>query len=181
MLDFSKNYFELLGLPVRFPVDLATLSERYRELQQIVHPDRYANSSEQEKRLSMQSAVLINEAYDTLKTPLTRARYLLSLSGLDMSAGSAGSHDTTFLMEQIELREQLEAVKSSSDPYGTLAKLMDDIDLRIDKQVDQITALFENSSQEHLEQARDIFSKMQFLTKLQHDAEAIEEELDDSL
>ncbi|HXK57292.1 MAG TPA: hypothetical protein PLZ16_11665 [Gammaproteobacteria bacterium] len=54
MLDFSKNYFELFGLPVGYIIDKVQLAERYRELQRVVHPDRFANASEQEKRLSMQ-------------------------------------------------------------------------------------------------------------------------------
>jgi len=160
-------------------VDLTVLSDRYRELQQIVHPDRFANSSEQEKRLSMQSSVLINEAYNTLKSPLSRIRYLLSLKGVDASSG--GSQDTTFLMEQIELREKLESVSSSTDPFAAIGSLMDDIDQRIQGQVEQITPLLEGSSDEQLMHAQGIYQKMQFLNKLQHDAESIEEELDDSL
>jgi molecular chaperone HscB len=180
MLDFSKNYFQLLGLPVSYPVDQATLSERYRALQQVVHPDRFANSSEQEKRLSMQSAILINEAYETLKSPLARAGYLLSLHQVDVTAGS-GNQDVAFLMEQIELREQLESVRSKAEPFAAIAVLMEDIDGRIGSQVEQLSTLFEQPDEKKLEQARDIYSKMQFLSKLQQDAESLEEELEDSL
>ena len=71
--DFSKNYFELFGLPVGYIVDAKALAERYRELQRIVHPDRFANASDQERRLSVQGAALINEAYETLKDPIARS------------------------------------------------------------------------------------------------------------
>ncbi|MES9845310.1 MAG: Fe-S protein assembly co-chaperone HscB, partial [Candidatus Sedimenticola sp. 6PFRAG5] len=86
MLDFSKNYFELFGLPAGYIIDAEQLSGRYRELQRVVHPDRYANASDQERRLSMQGATRINEAFDTLKDPIQRARYLLSLNGIDVDA-----------------------------------------------------------------------------------------------
>ncbi len=72
MLDFSKNYFELFGLPVGFIVDTDALAENYRELQRVIHPDRYANASEQERRLSVQGASRINEAFETLKDPIGR-------------------------------------------------------------------------------------------------------------
>jgi len=83
MLNFSQNYFELFGLPNQFHTDLNALSERYRELQRVTHPDRYANASDQEKRIAMQGATLINEAFQTLKNPLQRAQYMLSLKGLN--------------------------------------------------------------------------------------------------
>ena len=54
MLDFSKNYFALFELPEHYDLDTADLAERYRELQRVVHPDRYANASEQERRLAVQ-------------------------------------------------------------------------------------------------------------------------------
>jgi molecular chaperone HscB len=98
MLDFSKNYFELFGLPVGYIVDGAELSERYRELQRIVHPDRYANASDQERRLSIQGAALINEAYDTLKDPVARGSYLLGLHGVEMDALNESTQDMEFLM-----------------------------------------------------------------------------------
>ena len=106
MLDFSKNYFELFGLPVDYTVDRGDLSERYRELQRVVHPDRFASASEQERRLSMQGSTLINEAFQTLKDPMLRARYLLSLHGVDMETKDS-TQDMEFLMEQMELREEL--------------------------------------------------------------------------
>ena len=84
MLDFSKNFFELFGLPVGFLVDGQELAVRYRELQKVVHPDRYAAAGEQSQRLSLQGATLVNEAYETLKDPLKRARYLLTLKGVEI-------------------------------------------------------------------------------------------------
>ena len=74
MLDFSKNYFELFGLPVGFEVDGTKLASRYRDLQRAVHPDRYTNATEQEKRLSMQVATRLNDALDTLKKPSIAGR-----------------------------------------------------------------------------------------------------------
>src|SRR5256885_13490827 len=82
-MNLNQNHFELFGLPARFGVDAATLEARYRELQREVHPDRFAAAPEPERRVSMQLATRVNEAYQTLKSPLRRAVYILRLRGVD--------------------------------------------------------------------------------------------------
>lgn len=181
MLDFSKNYFELFGLPVDFAIDGAELASRYRELQRAVHPDRFASGTEQEKRLSMQGASRINDAFDTLKHPLSRVRYMLELQGIDVAGASGNTSDTMFLMEQIELREELEAAKGQADPYGAVAELMDRIQGLIQQQLDEVVAHLEAATAESLGQAMDIHQKLQFLYKLRTQAEELEAELDDEL
>ena len=52
-MDLTQNHFELFGLPVAFYIDAQKLEERYRELQRTLHPDRYANAGERERRLSV--------------------------------------------------------------------------------------------------------------------------------
>ena len=55
-MELKQNHFELFKLPVAFEVDTQQLAERYRELQRTLHPDRYANASDRERRLSIQHA-----------------------------------------------------------------------------------------------------------------------------
>ncbi len=181
MLDFSKNYFELFGLPVGFVVDMDAIAERYRELQRVVHPDRFANASDQEKRLSMQGATLVNEAYQTLRDPLKRAIYLLSLHGVDIDVEKETTHDTAFLMEQLALREELEQAVSAADPYAVVGELMDRIGLQIKSLLAQMAIHFESPTPENLDAARELVRKMQFLQKLYSEAEAAEARLDDAV
>lgn len=181
MLDFSKNYFELFGLPVSYVVDTTRLAEHYRELQRSVHPDRYANATEQERRFSMQGAVHINEAHQTLKDPVLRARYLLSLHGIDMDSQQETTHDAAFLMEQMMLREELESLGEKDDPYAAISHFMGDVNDRIKTLADQMASQFEQASVEQLAAARENLLKMQFLKKLYSDAESLEAELDEAL
>ena len=181
MLDFSKNYFELFGLPLGYSVDTSALADSYRNLQRVVHPDRFASASEQERRLSMQGATLINEAFQTLKDPMLRARYLLSLCGVEMGEGRDATQDMEFLMEQMELREQLSEVKEQTDPLDVVAKIISTIDEKLRALIGQITEQFASAAPEHLEQARNTVLKMQFLQKLHQDAESLEAELEDAL
>ncbi|MCU7906998.1 MAG: Fe-S protein assembly co-chaperone HscB [Candidatus Thiodiazotropha sp. (ex Epidulcina cf. delphinae)] len=181
MLDFSKNYFDLFSLPVGYTVDSRSLAERYRELQRVMHPDRYANATEQERRLSVQSASLINEAFETLKDPIARAGYLLTLHGVEIDAQSESTQDMDFLMQQMALRETLEAIPDQPDPYEAIIALRSMIDKRITDLVAQMAVHFETPTEERLEAAREILRKMCFLQKLHAEAERVEAALEDEL
>ncbi len=106
--DLSLNHFALFGLPARFDVPLERLDVSYRDIQNQVHPDRFAHASEAERRVSMQWATRVNEAYQTLKAPLKRATYLLELRGMDLGAESNTAMPADFLMAQMEWREAVE-------------------------------------------------------------------------
>jgi molecular chaperone HscB len=181
MLDFSKNYFELFGLPTAFEVDTEALAEHYLELQRVVHPDRYANASERERRLAVQAAGHINEALEVLKEPLARARYLLSLFGVQVDAGSETTSDPMFLMEQMELREALAEARDQADPYGAVSAVMSRLRGQSDTLIAELTCQFSDPTPENLDAARENVRKMQFLAKLRQDAENLEAELDDEL
>jgi len=64
-LKLSSDFFEIFAIPVAWQVDSSQLQSKYLKLQQEFHPDRYASHSESEKRLAVQTASLINQAYDT--------------------------------------------------------------------------------------------------------------------
>jgi len=108
-MNLNQSHFELFGLPVRFALDAAALDRRYRELQREVHPDRFASAPDAERRVSMQLATRVNEAYQTLKSPLRRAVYILQLRGVDPEFETNTAMPPEFLMEQITWRERIEA------------------------------------------------------------------------
>lgn len=173
-----RNHFELFGLPVRFTVDVEQLAERYRDLQRTVHPDRYANATDQERRLSVQRAAQINEAFQALRDPLVRARYFLELHGVQVDNERDTAMDPGFLMEQMELREALSEVREHADPQGELARLFTSVNVRIR----EITGLLEKDlarvTPEALRQARDNVRKLQFLSRLREEALELEAELE---
>jgi molecular chaperone HscB len=171
-----KNHFELFGLQPGFELDLDDIAARYRDLQRAVHPDKFANASEQERLLSVQQAAQINEAYQTLKSPLARARYLLELKGITLDDNDTAM-DPMFLMEQMELRESLARVRGESDPFAALMALRDTIEAKEQGFIDALTKAFASAGQAELEQARDTVRKLQFMEKLLSELEELEEEL----
>ncbi|OGA16589.1 MAG: Fe-S protein assembly co-chaperone HscB [Betaproteobacteria bacterium RIFCSPLOWO2_12_FULL_63_13] len=114
-LELQLDYFDMFGLPARFSLDDEELGRAYRDLQAVVHPDRFVNASDAERRVSMQQATQLNEAYRTLKDPVRRAAYLLRRQGIDPELDTNTSMPTAFLMEQMEWREAIEAASGSAD------------------------------------------------------------------
>ncbi|MEK9649239.1 MAG: Fe-S protein assembly co-chaperone HscB [Gammaproteobacteria bacterium] len=82
----SLNFFEIFSLPASFQVDVSSLEAQYRKLQAEYHPDRFSCAADSERVQALQLASLINDAYETLKSPLKRAAYLLTLNGVDPEA-----------------------------------------------------------------------------------------------
>lgn len=176
-MELTQNHFELFDLPVAFDVDTQQLADRYRELQRSLHPDRFANASERERRLSIQHAAHVNEAFQTLKSSLRRARYLLQLKGVEFDDEKETHLDPAFLMEQMELREALADVKSEADSLAGLNRIMGDIKARQKAMESQLRELFSDDTDDKRLEAKQLVQKMQFLIRLQQEAEELEEEL----
>lgn len=111
----AQNYFELFGLAPAFNIDLTILESQYRRIQSVSHPDRFVNATSAEKLKSMQLATLANEAYQTLKNPAMRAKYLLEQQGIVAISETNTAMPADFLMQQMEWREALEEAKSAKD------------------------------------------------------------------
>ena len=91
------------------------LERAYREIQSRIHPDRFAQASDAERRASMQWTARVNEAYRTLKVPVQRAKYLLEMSGVDVAFETNTQMPSDFLLRQLELREALAEAKREAD------------------------------------------------------------------
>jgi molecular chaperone HscB len=127
-MNLQQTHFELFGLPRTFVLDGKKLDQQYRLLQGEIHPDRFASGSDSERMLSLQYATQANEAYQTLKNPLNRARYLLQLKGIDTQEESNTSMPADFLMQQLEWREAMEEAAQTANTHEleTLKKQLRD-------------------------------------------------------
>ena len=162
-MDFNTDHFTLFNLPRSYRIHNIALAQRYREIQTEVHPDRFAGAEDALQRRSLQWATRANEAYQTLKKPLARAQYLLSLldCGLDLANNHAMSAD--FLIEQMEWREAVAEARAS--------KAQEDLEAlyqRVRHQVRNAYAQLENllDEQHDYPQAADQTRRLMFLEKL---------------
>ena len=171
------NYFQLFGLDAQFQIDTKNLAATYQSLQKTVHPDRFAHASNQEQLLAVQKSSMINDAYQTLKSPLKRAEYLLTTRGTELPNEQASFGDTSFLMRQMELREMMMDVKMADDVDAAIF----DVSQELDSEYSQIFSQLEqqlaaNTEQANL-QASDNLRKLKFYQKLQIELERLEEQL----
>ena len=173
----GKNHFDLFGLPACFEIDLADLNLRYRELQRQFHPDRFAAASDQERRLAMQMTANINEAVRVLRDPVLRGRYLLQLAGIDLGDESDTRMDPAFLMEQMELRESLEAIPGKTDPLAALLAFTAELHTAQQQHTDRLGQLLLSPGDDEYVQARNVLRELQFLQKLSDEAGRLEETL----
>ncbi len=174
--DFSQNYFELFGLSEVFEIDTAQLQSSQQRLQASFHPDRFAGSSEQQKRLSVQTAAWINQAFETLRDPVKRARYLLQLNGAELPDDAATTSDTEFLMEQMELREQVESCRSGENALERCEQIENRLRQRAAELGTEFVAQLE---QEDYAAALNSSLKMQFIQRIQQQLAEIKFDLED--
>lgn len=179
MPESARNFFEIFDLPTGFDVDQALLTTRYRELQRAVHPDKYAHASAQDRRLAVETAANINEAYRTLKDPVARAAYLLQASGVSVDNETARQVSPAFLMEQMELREALSSVRTARDPASELAKIFTAIDRLEADALDALRMAFARHDVAALRHANEEVQKLRFVNKLREDAQAVDEHISD--
>lgn len=121
----TENYFSIFGLKEKFNLDQVQLTNKFRQLQNLVHPDKFSNKwvllnvecvvicwgfpccrSYEEKIISEEYSSLLNKAYSYLQTPLKRAEYLLKVNGRAISE-SETIDEPTFLMDMMTLNEEV--------------------------------------------------------------------------
>ncbi len=173
--DFQQNFFQLFSLPQRFRLDGVQLEQRFHVLQSQVHPDKFAHLSEAERRVSMQWATRVNEAYQTLRSPVRRARYLLSLQGIDTQEETNTAMPGDFLIQQMEWREDIEEAMQAHD-IATLEKL----EARLRQESSSMEAsLADKLDDEHsYAAAAGEVRKLRFLEKLAEEISSAYDEID---
>ena len=168
-------HFALFELQPAFTVDLQQLAARYRELARAVHPDRFADAGEREQRLALQRAAELNEAYQVLKSAPRRAHYLLGLQGHELPM-EATVQDPQFLLQQMELREELESLHETADlaVVAAFKQRLKAAQLHLEE---QFAHCWQDAAQRDM--AERLMRRMQFLDKLAREVRQLEERLDD--
>jgi molecular chaperone HscB len=162
-IDFNSDFFALFGLEPGFALEHARLDQAYREIQSQVHPDRFAHLPEAEQRVSMQWSTRVNEAYRTLRAPLSRAQYLLQRQGVETLHEDNQAMSPTFLMEQMEWREAAAEAREAEDVDG-----LERLHHRLRSEVDALYAQLERDidHEKNFAAAADAVRRLMFVLKL---------------
>lgn len=139
--DEPQNYFEQFSLPLHLHIDLPALEKSFYAQSRRLHPDRFAAKPKAEQDAALAASSLLNDAYRSLRDPIARTEYLLSLEGIQMEEQSRQATDAAkaagtakkqvappdLLEEAFELNMQVEelrmARKMGEDEPGTRAEL----------------------------------------------------------
>lgn len=112
------DYFTVFELPRELRIDMTALERNFYRLSRKLHPDLYAQASANERQWSLEQTSLLNDAYRTLKDPIARTEYLLTLEGVELEAGKSEDGKPKdsrvppdLLQEVFELNMQLEEMR----------------------------------------------------------------------
>jgi molecular chaperone HscB len=118
----EQTYFEIFRLPRKLTIDTAGLERDFYKLSRQLHPDLFARKSAEDQAWSLRQSSLLNDAYRTLKDPVTRTAYLLKLEGIRLEDENTESRDprakqnrvpADLLEEVFELNMQLEEMRAN--------------------------------------------------------------------
>lgn len=125
----GADYFSFFGLRRKLNIDGTALEKEFYRLSRKLHPDLYARATAQEQEWSTEQSSRLNDAYRTLKDPIARTQYLLSLEGVQLEEQSKAATDKArlsgeekkqgvppdLLEEVFELNMQLQELRMSGE------------------------------------------------------------------
>ena len=130
------DLFELLQLPVTYRLDEERLETVYLHVSRTVHPDYFSQADQDERVLSENLSARINDAYRTLKDPVSRSEYLLRRAG-----GKSATEDKRvpprLLGEVLMLREEIEQARADRRP-GVVATIHQALRQRVSKSLEEL-------------------------------------------
>ncbi len=87
------DYFSFFGLPRKLELDVAQLEREFYRMSRKLHPDVFARASAKEQSWALEQSSRLNDAYRTLRDPIERTKYLLTLEGVQLEEQSRSATD----------------------------------------------------------------------------------------
>jgi molecular chaperone HscB len=174
------DYFEVFGLPRILGLDLGALEKTFHSLSRKYHPDYFSTAPPAEKTQAVRMTALLNDAYRTLRHPVRRVEYLLSLYGFKSDGSKVPQ---SLLLEVFEINEQLEEVKAGRaavEEVDSLRAQIKEKRERFDKELAEASLawdeLIKNDApeaklKEHLTKLAEILSESSYIRNLERDLE----------
>ncbi|AFZ83567.1 molecular chaperone HscB [Candidatus Kinetoplastibacterium blastocrithidii (ex Strigomonas culicis)] len=131
-------------MPILFSIDQDDLEKKWRNLSCIIHPDRYVDSDDIDRKASIEMASFLNKAYKILKDPILRASYICEINGIDFEKKFNAS-SVVFLEQQLIWRESIDSFSSSKNLDG-LKKLEIVLCKERDERLETLSVLLDHSS-----------------------------------
>jgi molecular chaperone HscB len=154
------DFFAFFGLPRLLQLDEERLEQEFYKLSRKLHPDVYSRASEREQQWSLEKTSQLNDAYRTLKDPISRTEYLLMLEGIQLEEQSKVATEQArafgiekkqtvpaeLLEEAFELNMLLEEAKMGGvdeDLRAELTVTREGLSARLDTMQDELRAAWQ--------------------------------------
>jgi len=168
----DESYYKVLGYDREFlRVDPDDLEKRLFSLSKKFHPDRFASKSAIEIQLSHDRSSAVNNAYRTLKDPITRAKYMV-----ERQLGSIEEKSATVPMEMadmfFEVQDALDVIRESDgNPPQDAMNQVKTAERELNEKVETLESNLEtkfaaydrNPSKQILEQIKEILSERSYI------------------
>jgi molecular chaperone HscB len=119
----ARDYFATFGLPRKLWIETDALEQKFLQLSWKLHPDNFVNAGEEERELSLKRSSELNDAYRTLRDPITRVEYLLAIEGERKEGEKKQQAPPELLEEVFELNESLDELREGKASGEDLAEL----------------------------------------------------------
>jgi len=175
----EPDFFALFGLPRALAVDTADLERRYYALSRELHPDLFHDRSPAEQVASLRTTALVTRGYRTLKDPVERGLYWLSLHG--ESLGRANERVppelAALVFEVQEKLEELRVARGAGRGGAESAELRDvrgELRVRLHGFEEQLGEMYQRNGADHaatLVEIKRILSELHYVRTLIRDVD----------
>ena len=162
------NYFELYQIPISFLPDTAAVKRKYFTLSKEYHPDFYSTQSQEKQASVLEMSAQVNQGYNILMDFDKRMKYILMLQGY-LEEEEKFVLPQSFLMEMMDLNEQLMEVKMSDDAEA-LAEIKNTIqtfEQQLYKEIEPVLSSFTiAASADVYQQIKAFYYKRKYLLRI---------------
>ena len=118
-----SDYFAMFELPRKLWLEMGALEQKFLQLSWKLHPDNFVNAAPEEREISLKRSSELNDAYRTLRDPIARVEYLLSIEGMRREGEGKQKAPANLLEEVFELNESLDELREAKASGADLGAL----------------------------------------------------------
>ena len=169
----NKNYFEIFSLQESFDLDIEKLTVEYKNLQSQMHPDKFSDADDATRLNALQLSSIVNDAFVTLKSPLKRAAYLLTLNGINPEENNQEHLSESLLLQQMAWRDLLDDATEAED-----INAIEDLKQKVMEEHQNCIIEFQDCVNAYnFVDAKPVYNKLQFVEKMLSEINRSEEKI----
>lgn len=128
LVDMKKiNPFSLFNIESKYFINNEILDQNFKNIQKVFHPDKFVNKTLREREISNEMSSIVNQLYQILKIPMSRAEYIYKITfnhnAFNENSNTANVVKTEFMKKIFSIREIIEDTNQPSELLTILPQL----------------------------------------------------------